>query len=146
MEILVDDWSRAQKEDRTLRLDKVLNQNGAVHELEKHEGAVYDAARPLVWQELWLDEGQDGQRKSEENCEDLEGNQLWEGFIDVAAVTEAQAEVLERDPGDHSGSECILFVLELSRLHAMNLAQQHQEDVDDLVCCVVEQELLEGEG
>ena len=89
-----DDWSRAQKEDRTLRLDKVLNQNGAVHELEKHEGAVYDAACPLVWQELWLDEGQDGQRKSEENGEDLESNQLWEGFIDVTAVTEAQAEIL----------------------------------------------------
>lgn len=51
-----------------------------------------------MWQEERLCHRQDAEGQREENGEDLEGNQLGEGLVDVARVAKAQSEVFDRDP------------------------------------------------
>ena len=51
-----------------------------------------------MWEQWILSQRQYRQGDCEENREDLEGNQLWEGFIDITLVAELNAEELDRDP------------------------------------------------
>ena len=98
LEILVDDGRGSQEEHCRLRLDKVLNQDGAVDELEEDEATVHQAARALVRQKLFLGQWHHGEGEREEDGEDLEGDEFGERFVDVASVAKAHSEVFDWEP------------------------------------------------
>lgn len=142
LELLVDERRRAKDKHRRLDLDEVLNEHRAEDELEKDKGQVDRAADALVRQEPRLGHWQDAQRQGEKDGKDLERNQLGEGLVDVAFVAEAETEVFDGDPEEETCSVDVGLVVRLVGLQAVDLPQQHHEDVDQLVSTVIEQQLL----
>lgn len=82
----------------------------------------------------------------EEYCEYLEGYQLWECLVDVSFVAEAQSEELDRDPKYLACEEHIPLSYYFEGLESIDVAQNHQKVVHELVCSVVEEHFLKGEG
>jgi len=99
-----------------------LNQDGAVNELEEDKSTVDEAAAALMRQVLLLSEWHDGEWQREEDCENLERDQLRECLIDITAVAEAQTEILDREPDYEACKVGKLFGVKLSCLHPVDLA------------------------
>ncbi len=90
--------------------------------MEEDKRDVDDTTSSFMRQELALNHRHDRKWQCEENCENLESDQLWKCLIDIASVTKAQSEVLERHPNEHwnqfdnSAVSCLDF-MDLTKKH-----------------------------
>ena len=127
-----------------MHFHKSPDQDAAIDELNNYESDVDDYAKSFVW-EHWRREDIDkwcSTKQDNETREGEEGDDFRKGLLYVATVAESKSKVLKWSPNcedDKSYDRQPKVRAGLPNVQLVESATKHKDDVDDIVCAVVEE-------